>query len=104
MSLDNVTLQASKAGASIIDASNGTVDTVVVEDSGRFALNGFTINGSVNCAEGAVCRLSGNTIQNSQTGWGLRASRDGMDSQNDSITNSNGVGRSQRESGSNPDT
>ena len=86
-SLDNLTLQASSLGATITDASNGTLDTLVVVDSGRFALNGFTINGSVNCADNAVCRLNGNTIQNSQVGYGLRASRSHVDSQNDSISN-----------------
>jgi len=86
-SLDNLTLQASSLGATITDASNGTLDTLVVVDSGRFALNGFTINGSVNCADNAVCRLNGNTIQNSQIGYGLRASRSHVDSQNDSISN-----------------
>jgi hypothetical protein len=86
-SLDNLTLQASSLGATITDASNGTLDTVAVADSGRFALNGFTINGSVDCFDNSVCRLNGNTIQNSQVGYGLRASRAQIDSQNDSISN-----------------
>ena len=92
-SLDNLTLQAGPLGATITDASGGTLDTLVVVDSGRFALNGFTINGSVNCANNSVCRLTGNTIQNSQVGYGLRASRAHIDSQNDSISNNpSGVG------------
>jgi hypothetical protein len=92
-SLDNLTLQASPLGATITDASGGTLDTLVAVDAGRFALNGFTINGSVNCANNAVCRLTGNTIQNSQIGYGLRASRAHIDSQNDSISNNpSGVG------------
>lgn len=91
-SLDNLTLQASRKGASITDASGGTLDTLAVADSNRFALNGFTINGSVNCTENSVCRLQGNTIQNSQTFYGLRASRAFVDSQNDSISNNSGVG------------
>jgi len=70
-SLNNLTLQASPLGATITDASGGTLDTLGAVDSGRFALNGFTINGSVNCANNAVCRLNGNKIQNSQTGYGL---------------------------------
>jgi hypothetical protein len=86
-SLDNLTLQASSLGATITDASNGTLDTVAVADSGRFALKGFTINGSVDCFDNSVCRLNGNTIQNSQVGYGLRASRAQIDSQNDSISN-----------------
>lgn len=90
ISLDNLTLQASPAGASITDASNGTLDTVAVGDSNRFALNGFTINGSVNCFENAVCRLYGNAIQNSQVGYGLRAGRAHLVSQNDNISNNPG--------------
>jgi hypothetical protein len=90
VSLDNLTLQASRAGASISDASNGTLDTLSVADSTRFALNGFTINGSVNCTDYSVCRLYGNTIQNSQIGWGLRGSRSQIDSQSDSISNNPG--------------
>ena len=92
-SLDNLTLQASRAGASISDASNGTLDTVLVSDSNRFNLVGFTINGSVNCVENAVCRLSGNTLENSQTGWALRVSRSHLNSIGDSIVNNSaGVG------------
>jgi hypothetical protein len=93
VSLDNLTLQAGPSGASITDASNGTLDTVAVGDSNRFAMNGFTINGSVNCVDNAVCRLNGNTIQNSQVGYGLRAGRSQIDSQNDNISNNpSGVG------------
>jgi Right handed beta helix region len=93
LSLDNLTLQAGPSGASITDASNGTLDTVVVGDSNRFALNGFTINGSVNCVDNSVCRLSGNTIQNSQTGYGLRGAHARIVSQGDNIINNpSGVG------------
>jgi hypothetical protein len=92
VSLNNLTLQASKAGASISDASGGTLDTVYIEDAQRFAMNGFTINGSVNCVDNAVCRTQGNTIQNSQTGYGFRVSRSHADSQSDVIQNNNGEG------------
>jgi hypothetical protein len=92
ISLDNLTLQASKAGASISDASGGTLDTVVVDDAQRFAMNGFTINGSLDCVNNAVCRTQGNTIQNSQVGWGIRYSRAHGDSVSDVIQNSNGNG------------
>jgi Right handed beta helix region len=92
-SLDNLTLQASAAGASITDASNGALDTVAIGDANRFALNGFTINGSVDCFDSSVCRLTKNTIQNSLTGYGLRVSRSQMDSVSDTISNnSNAVG------------
>ncbi len=92
ISLDNLTLQAAGPNASISDASGGTLDTVAVGDSNRFALNGFTINGSVDCFDNSVCRLTGNTIQSPQIGYGLRASRAKIDSQGDSITNSPGNG------------
>src|SRR5579859_2772062 len=88
-SLDNLTLQAGPAGASISDASGGTLDTVAVGDSQRFAMNGFTINGSFDCFDNAVCRTQGNTIQNSQVGWGMRYSRSNGDSVSDVIQNSN---------------
>jgi hypothetical protein len=92
VSLDNLTLQASKAGASISDASGGTLDTVYIQDAQRFAMNGFTINGSVDCVDNAVCRTQGNTIQNSQTGDGMRYSRSHGDSESDVIQNNNGEG------------
>jgi hypothetical protein len=91
-SLDNLTLQASKAGASISDASGGTLDTVAIGDAQRFAMNGFTINGSVNCFDNGVCRTQGNTIQNSQVGYGLRYSRVSANSIGDVIQNNNGPG------------
>ena len=92
VSLDNLTLQAGKAGASISDASGGTLDTVAIGDAQRFAMNGFTINGSVDCFDNSVCRTQGNTIQNSQVGWGIRYSRSHGDSVSDVIQNSNGAG------------
>jgi hypothetical protein len=91
-SLDNLTLQASPAGASISDTSGGTLDTVAVGDAQRFAMNGFSINGSVDCFDNAVCRTQGNTIQNSQAGYGLRYSRSHGDSVSDIIQTSNGNG------------
>jgi hypothetical protein len=91
-SLDNLTLQAGPAGASISDVSGGTLDTVAVADAQRFAMNGFTINGSVNCFENAVCRTQGNTIQNAQVGYGLRYGRAHGVSISDVIQNSNGNG------------
>jgi len=91
-SLDNLTLQASKAGASISDASGGTLDTVAIGDSQRFAMTGFTINGGVDCFENAVCRTQGNTIQNSQVGYGIRYSRAHGDSVSDVAQNNNGPG------------
>ena len=56
------------------------------------ALNGFTINGSVDCVYNSVCRTYENTIQNSTFGDGLRASLASISSQEDSIINNSGVG------------
>ncbi len=91
-SLDNLTLQAGPSGASISDTSGGGLDTVSVGDAQRFAMNGFTINGSVDCFDNAVCRTQGNTIQNSQVGYGLRYSRTHGNSIQDVIQNNNGAG------------
>ena len=90
--LDNVTLQAGQAGASINDQSGGTADTLLVLDSQRFAISGFTINGGMSCANNAVCRTSFNTIQNSQLGYGIRYSRAHGDSISDVIQNNLGHG------------
>lgn len=64
-SFDRLTLIASP-GASITDASNGSLNVVRIADSQRISINGFTINGGdvgVFCFGGSLCRLTGNTIQ-----------------------------------------
>src|SRR5262249_12112372 len=64
-SLDNLTLTA-QSGASITDASNGTLDVIDVIDSRRVSINGFTISGGANgvaCFDASLCRFSGNTVQ-----------------------------------------
>src|SRR5262249_14822579 len=66
-SLDNLTLTA-QSGASITDASNGTLDVIDVIDSRRVSINGFTISGGANgvaCFDASLCRFSGNTVQGS---------------------------------------
>ena len=66
-SMDNLTLTA-KAGASITDRSNGTLDVMDIIDSRRVSINGFTISGGANgvvCTNYSLCRFSVNTIQNS---------------------------------------
>ncbi len=72
---ENVTVQSfedltliANPGASINDASGGTLDVLVVADTPEFSLQGFTINGgfdAVNCFDYSLCRFSGNTIQGS---------------------------------------
>jgi hypothetical protein len=78
-SFDNLTLQAMQAtpGASINDASGGTADVIVIQDSTRITIQGFTINGGgegVLCFDHSLCRFNGNTIQGS-SGNGVRLSR-----------------------------
>jgi hypothetical protein len=72
---DRLTLVTSN-GASISDASGGTLAVVFVHDSQSFTLQGFTINGGndgVACVGASVCYLRGNTIQSSagQEGVGV---------------------------------
>jgi hypothetical protein len=72
---DRLTL-ITKNGASISDASSGTLAVVFVHDSQSFHLQGFTINGGadgVDCVGASVCYLRGNTVQSSvgQQGVGV---------------------------------
>jgi len=72
---DRLTL-ITKNGASISDASDGTLAVVFVHDSQSFHLQGFTINGGadgVDCVGASVCYLWSNTIQSSlgQQGVGV---------------------------------
>jgi len=63
--MNGVTLNAFK-GASITDVSGGTSVVILIDDSRGVAMNNFTINGGnngIDCADGSVCRLNGNTIQ-----------------------------------------
>lgn len=75
-SLDRLTLNAAQ-GASINDASGGNLVTVTIDDSRDVAINGFTINGgaggadALDCQDGSVCRLNGNTIQGAVSGYGV---------------------------------
>jgi hypothetical protein len=77
-SMDRLTLIAAQ-GASINDASGGNLSTVTIDDSRDVSINGFTINGSasgidsdgVDCQNGSLCRLNGNTIQGAANGYGV---------------------------------
>jgi hypothetical protein len=85
-------------GASISDASGGTLAVVTISDSTRVSLQGFTINGSgpndqndgIDCIA-STCSFSGNTVQSAADGvnifWGGRAFFDG-----DVIQNNTGYG------------
>jgi hypothetical protein len=72
-SMDRLTLNAVN-GASVTDASGGTLDVISISDSRDVAINGFTINGGagtgngVSCNEYSLCRLSGNVIQGAGNG------------------------------------
>ena len=75
-SMDHLTLNAVN-GASITDSSGGTLATVTIDDSRDVAINQFTINGGVggadalDCQDGSVCRLNGNTVQGAVNGYGV---------------------------------
>jgi hypothetical protein len=66
--LDRLTLTAVN-GASVSDASGGTLDVISIADSRDVAINGLTVNGSagdgngISCNDYSTCRLSGNVIQ-----------------------------------------
>jgi len=96
-SLDRLTLKAVN-GASISDASGGTLDVVAVDDSQDVAINGFTVNAGsgdaingIHCGDFSVCRLSGNLVQGASGGAGLavfggaEAALDGDTFQNNGI-------------------
>lgn len=76
-SMDRLTLNAVN-GASITDASGGTLDVIVIGDSRSVSVNNFTINGSaggasaITCVDGSLCRLNGNTIQGAVDGSGVQ--------------------------------
>lgn len=73
-SLDRLTLNAIN-GASVSDASGGSSDVILIQDSRDVSVNGFTIyagsgpnaNG-IDCLEYSLCRLSGNVIQGAGNG------------------------------------
>lgn len=78
-SVDRLTLNAVK-GASISDASGGTLDVINIGDSRDVAINGFTINAGndgvtftngILCGDFSLCRLSGNVIQGAAQGAGF---------------------------------
>jgi hypothetical protein len=78
-SLDRVTLTAVN-GASVSDASGGTLDVISIQDSRDVAVIGFTINAGsdgvsgangIACGDFSTCRLSGNIIQGATSGAGL---------------------------------
>jgi len=90
-SMDNLTLTAQN-GASITDASNGTLDVMDIIDSRRVSINGFTIDGGANgvvCTNYSLCRFTANTIQNS-AGAGVWAIDSQVRFEGDTLQN-NGV-------------
>jgi Right handed beta helix region len=78
-SIDRLTLTAID-GASVSDASAGTLDVISINDSRDVAINGFTINAGsdgvsgangISCADFSTCRLSTNVIQGAGSGAGF---------------------------------
>lgn len=96
-SFENLTLIANP-GASINDASGGTLDVLDVADTHEFALEGFTINGAVACFDYSLCRFSGNTVQASP-GDGVAIVRARASFQGDTLQNNAGRGLSVLNSG-----
>jgi len=76
-SIDRLTLNAVN-GASVSDASGGTLDVISIQDSRDVAINGFTINAGagdsingITCGDFSICRLSHNVIQGATGGGGF---------------------------------
>jgi Right handed beta helix region len=66
-SFDRLTLIASP-GASITDASGRNDFVILIIDSQRISIQGFTVSGGaggIGCSGHSLCRFSGNTIQDS---------------------------------------
>src|SRR5207244_2661536 len=70
---DRLTLLAAP-GATLSDASGGTVDVLQVLDSSTVHIEGFIMNGGVSCLEGSHCVFVANTFQGS-SGDGVQVSR-----------------------------
>lgn len=71
--IDHLTLNA-LTGASITDASGGTLDVIGVSDSRDVTITGFSISGGgsgISCADGALCRVVNVTVQGAGSGIGV---------------------------------
>jgi hypothetical protein len=99
-SIDRLTLTAVN-GASITDASGGTLDVIHVIDSRDLSINGFHINAGadgvsasngVNCDDASICRLSGNFIQGALDGYGLLVGFEAIARINGDVLQGNGTG------------
>ena len=89
-------------GASITDASNGSLDVIDITDSQRVTISGFTINGGssgVVCSDASLCRFSGNTIQGSAN-YGLVVAEARATLNGDTLQNHGGRGLSIVDGGS----
>lgn len=97
--IDRLTLTAVN-GASVSDASGGTLDVISILDSRDVAINGFRVTASpgpagtngVSCGDFSTCRLSGNIIQGAAGGGfavfgGSQATLNG-----DTLQNNSGAG------------
>ena len=79
------------AGTVIEDASSGVSPVIYVGDSRRVVIQGFTIRGgsnAVNCDNGSLCRLVGDTIEQTARGAGVSV-RDSQVELTDVILQSN---------------
>lgn len=100
-SFDRLTLQAAP-GASINDASGGTIDVITIVDSQRITIQGFTITGGgdevIICLGHSFCRFNGNTIQASAS-TGVSVSRSSAEFSGNVIQNNPDWGLDIREAG-----
>jgi len=97
-SIDRLTLTALK-GASISDASGGTLSVVDIEDSRDVAIKGFAINAGsgenaygVVCGDWSSCRLSANVIQGALGAAGFAVFGQSQAHLEGDILQNNGVG------------
>jgi hypothetical protein len=78
--MDRLTVNAVSPGTSITDRSGGTLDVINISDSQDVTISNFTIdagadgvtgaNGIV-CGDGAMCRLTNDTVQGATDGAGI---------------------------------
>ncbi len=98
-SIDRLTLTAVN-GASVSDASGGTLDVISISDSRDVALNGFRVKATasavgangVSCNDFSTCRLSGNIIQGAAGGGFAVFSQSQATLNGDTLQNNSGSG------------
>ena len=97
-SMDRLTLTAVN-GASVSDASGGTLDVISIQDSRDVSINGFTVNAGsgdsingISCGDFSICRLSHNVIQGATGGGGFAVFSQAQATLDGDTLQNNGVG------------